>query len=413
VTGADWRGIPRRSTHAVAGIAAAGVTWMVICAVVYPQHILSRPMRGDLSLYFRYAQRTLDGQIPYHDFALEYPPAALAPMLAAGPADDGYDTRFRILMLVLAAVVIVLLTFALHLAGATVAEIAAGVLVFATLPVTLPPGLVFERFDLWPAALVLAAMAALLCDRRVLAFAALGAGAAAKVFPLVLLPLALLTHRGRERLGRDLAAFVVGALVFIAPFIVLAPRGLAEVGSLLVRRPLQVESLGGSILLAAHRLGAYEPTIYLSYAKSWDLAGPVARGVAVIGSVAEAAALVAIWYLFARSPRGRRELLLAAAAAIAGFVAFGKILSPQYLVWVAAIVPLALGRTRPLVLTAVVTATLFTVYLYNVGYDELLAGGPISWMLVVRNLVLVGLFGLLLSELAARADISRAPRSWR
>jgi hypothetical protein len=63
-----------------------------------------------------------------------------------------------------------------------------------------------------------------------------------------------------------------------------SPRRLAAPAT-----PLHVESLGGSILLVAHRLGIYEPTICLSFAGSWDLAGPAAKAVAVVGSLTEAA----------------------------------------------------------------------------------------------------------------------------
>jgi hypothetical protein len=390
------------SLRAAATIAAAGVVILLVSALPPPQRILSRRNSGDIAEYFRYAQHTFDGQMPYRDFSLEYPPGALAPVLAAGPADHGYYNRFRILMLALGAAAIVLLVGALFVAGADAAELAAGVLVLATLPLTLEPGLVFERFDLWPAFLVLLAVVALLRGRRVLGLAALGVGTAAKLYPLALLPLALLARRGRAHVGRDIAVVVAAAFASVLPFAVVAPRGVGHVGSLLVRRPLHVESLGGSILLAAHRLGAYEPTISLSIGNSWDLAGPAAQVVAVVGSLAEAAALVAVWFFFARGPRGPRELLLAVAAAVVGFVAFGKVLSPQYMVWVAAAVPLALGRVRPFALTATVAAILLTFYIYQYGYFDMLAGGRVSWMLLARNVILVALFGALLFELATR-----------
>jgi uncharacterized membrane protein len=394
------------SPRAAAAIAAAGVAVLLASSLLPPQRILSRPDSGDVQEYFRYAQRTFEGQVPYRDFRLEYPPAALPVLLAPGPADHGYYDRFRLLMLALGAAAIALLVAVLFRAGAGAPELAAGVLVPATLPFTLNPSLVFQRYDLWPAALVLLAVLALLRGRRALGLVTLGIGTAAKLYPLALVPLAILMKRGRTHVWRELAIFAAGALALVVPFAIVAPRGVAHVGSLLVRRPLHVESLGGSILLAGHQLGVYKPTTYISIGLSWDLAGPAAKAVALAGSLVEAAALVAVWFLFARGPRGPRDFLLAVAAAVVGFVAFGKIFSPQYMVWVAAAVPLALGRVRPYVLTATLAALLLTLYVYDWGYFDLLRGGIVSWVMLARNLILVALFCALLFELAARG---RAP----
>lgn len=374
----------------------------LLSSLLPPQRILSRPDRGDIQEYFQYAQRTFEGQVPYRDFRLEYPPGALPVLLAPGPADHGYYDRFRILMLAFGAAAIALLVVVLFLAGADAAELAAGVLVPATLPFTLNPSLVVQRYDLWPAALVLLALLALLRGHRVLGLVALGVGAAAKLYPLALVPLAILARRGRPHVRRDLAVVAAAVLVVVVPFAIVAPRGLGHVGRLLVERPLHVESLGGSILLVAHRLGAYEPTVYLSIGNSWDLAGPAAKAVALVGSLVGAAALVAVWFLFARGTRGPRELLVAVAAAVVGFVAFGKIFSPQYMVWVAAAVPLALGRVRPFALAATLSALVLTLYIYDEGYNDLLRGGRVSWMLLARNVILVAVFCSLLRELAER-----------
>jgi hypothetical protein len=390
------------SPRAAAAIAAVGVAVFLLSSLLPPQRILSRPDRGDIQEYFQYAQRTFEGQVPYRDFTLEYPPGALPVLLAPGPADHGYYDRFRMLMLALGAAAIALLVVVLFLAGADAAELAAGVLVPATLPFTLNPSLVVQRYDLWPAALVLLALLALLRGHRVLGLVALGLGAAAKLYPLALVPLAILTRRGRAHVRREVAIVTAAALALVVPFAVVAPRGIGHVGWLLVRRPLHVESLGGSILLVGHQLGVYKPTTYLSIGLSWDLAGPAAKAVALVGSLVEAAALVAVWFFFARGPRGPRELLLAVAAAVVGFVAFGKILSPQYMVWIAAAVPLALGRIRPYALTATLAALLLTLYVYDWGYFDLLRGGRVSWMMLARNVILVALFCSLLLELAAR-----------
>ena len=374
----------------------------LLSSLLPPQRVLSRPDRGDIQEYFQYAQRTFEGQVPYRDFTLEYPPGALPVLLAPGPADHGYYDRFRMLMLALGAAAIALLVAVLFLAGADAAELAAGVLVPATLPFTLNPSLVVQRYDFWPAVLVLLALLALLRGHRVLGLVALGVGAAAKLYPLALVPLAILTRRGRSHVRREVTIAAAATLALVLPFAVVAPRGIGHVGWLLVRRPLHVESLGGSILLVGHQLGVYKPTAYLSIGLSWDLAGPAAKAVALVGSLVEAGALVAVWFLFARGPRGPRELLLAVAAAVVGFVAFGKVFSPQYMVWVAAAVPLALGRIRPYALAATLAALLLTLYVYDWGYFDLLRGGRVSWMMLARNVILVALFCWLLVELAAR-----------
>jgi hypothetical protein len=89
--------------------------------------------------------------------------------------------------------------------------------------------------------------------------------------------------------------------------------------------------------------------------------------VAIVSSLAEAAALVAVWFFFARSPRGSRDLLLAVAAVVVAFVAFGKVFSTQYMVWMAFAVPLGLGRIRPFALAATVSALLLTPFTSTIG----------------------------------------------
>jgi hypothetical protein len=402
MTAGDGESLPPASRGAAVAIAAAGIAIVLVTSLPPPQRVLSRHSTGDIKLYFNYAQRTFDGQLPYRDFRLEYPPGALPVLLAAGPANQGYYNRFRVLMLVLAMASIGLLVAALFTAGADPTAIAAGVLVPATLPLTLNPGLVFERFDLWPVFLMLLAVVALLRGHQLLPLVVLGIGAVAKLFPLALVPVVLLARRGHAHLRRDVAIATAVGLAFLLPFGAIAPRGLGHVGSLLVHRPLQSESLGASILLASHRVGLYTPTTYLSFGNSWDLAGPAARIVAVVTSLAGAAALVAVWFMFGRSRRGPHELLLAVAAVVVALVAFGKIFSTQYMVWVVFAAPLALGRIRPFVLSATVSSTLLTLYVYDWGPFDLIAGGRTTWVLLTRNLILVGLLGLLLVELAAR-----------
>ena len=77
------------------------------------------------------------------------------------------------------------------------------------------------RFDFWPAALAIGALAAFLRDRHRLGWAALGAAFAAKLFPAVLVPLAVvwtLRRRGRTELVRGLGCFGAVVLAIFVPF---------------------------------------------------------------------------------------------------------------------------------------------------------------------------------------------------
>ena len=57
----------------------------------------SRTQIIDTPVYERYGEAILDGQVPYRDFDLEYPPAALpAFVLPALAQEDDYGSVFEV-----------------------------------------------------------------------------------------------------------------------------------------------------------------------------------------------------------------------------------------------------------------------------------------------------------------------------
>ena len=109
---------------------------------------------------------------------------------------------------------------------------------------------VLTRFDYWPAALVAAALAAFVLDRPKLGFAVLGLAVTAKIYPLVLLPPALLLVRRRQG-SREallgLACFAAVLALVVVPFLVIDAGG--QVG--VVAGPQLVEEGGGAPRLVA------------------------------------------------------------------------------------------------------------------------------------------------------------------
>jgi hypothetical protein len=192
----------------------------------------------------------------------------------------------------------------------------------------------------------------------------------------VLLPLVavhLWRRRGGDTAVTVVAAFLIAAAACFLPFAILAPGGLHAMFSDQLGRPLQVESLGAGALMAAEHLGLRPLTTVNSHGAQ-ALSGRGAGLAADLATVLEIVAVVAVWWLYAVRRRTDGEgLLLAAAAAVTALVAFDKVLSPQYLIWlvpfvflvrggrgvyVGGLVPLALlvARARPRRTVVVVSA---------------------------------------------------------
>src|SRR5439155_24059514 len=196
------------------------------CAV--PDGGLFRAARfRDVHLYQRYTEALLHGHVPYRDFFMEYPPGALAVFVPPAAATNAhYNAAFKGLMALCGALALVLVALVLLRPGPSVARLWIAVLLVAASPVALGP-ISLNTYDAWPALLTVAALALLLVRRDVLALAVLGLAFAAKVYPVVLLPLALpwtWRTRGRSRALAGLGSFAGVAVAVVLPFLVLPPH---------------------------------------------------------------------------------------------------------------------------------------------------------------------------------------------
>jgi uncharacterized membrane protein len=325
----------------------------------------------DWPTYQQYGDAILDhGRIPYRDFAVEYPPGALAVVIL--PAAFGnYAAAFAWEMA----------ACGLALVGVVTAIRREAAFYVALAPV-LAGSLILSRFDLWPALLTVAALAAFLRERHGLGWGLLGAAVAAKLWPFVLVPLALVWSYRAGRMRGALVGLAVAAAVFV-PFALVAPHGLWDSVRGQASRPLQIESLGASLFTAFGH-----PNVITSHG-SQNVAGHGA--IAAIFAVLQIATLVALWIAFARGPATGERLLRYSAAAVCAFIAFGKVLSPQFLLWLIPLVPLVRGR-RGYAATALLTVALvLTQVWFPRRYWDYVNAFHNADAVLARNLTLVAL----------------------
>jgi hypothetical protein len=100
----------------------------------------------------------------------------------------------------------------------------------------------------------------------------------------------------------------------------------------------------------------------------------------------------------------------ASAAAVVAFVALGKVLSPQFLIWLVPLVPLVRGRrgvaAAALLALAMVLTQLWFPYRY---WDLALHFAPReSWLVLARDLVLVALAVVLAAPTRRRSAALRS-----
>jgi uncharacterized membrane protein len=345
--------------------------------------------------------------VPYRDFFMEYPPGALVVFVPADVAMRAhYNAAFKALMALCGVATLLLVALVLVRLRATAARLWAAVLLVALSPVALGP-ISLNTYDAWPALLTIAALTALLAGRDVLAGALLGLAFAAKVYPVVLLPAALVWTwrlRGRRRAVASAGAFVAVALAAVVPFLALAPHGLLESFRSQAARGLQIESLGAQLLVAADHLGWYTAHVvhHTRGAVTYDLQGRLPRVIGAVCSALQLLAVAAVTWFYARGRDDGQRLAIAFAAAVTGFLAFTRFFSPQYLVWLIPLV--ALVDSVAAWIAVAVALVLDQVWFFH--YRSIVALGGRSWAVLARDLIVVALFVLLLRRDAAKDEDS-------
>lgn len=364
--------------------------------------LLSAAWSGDLTRYRDIANWTFDGRIPYRNFYDEYPPGALVIFLLPRVFSA---THYYLAMKLLQIASWVVVMWAVVRVTAALPDARRRALVALGALAVTPPllGWTFlNRYDPYAAMFTVLALVLILRGRVGWSGAALGAGFATKVFAAAALPVVainVLRTRGERSAVRLAAAFAAATAVFLLPFFALAPGGLGFSYWSQIRRGLQIESLGSSVLLVAGKLGLYRPHWAPAPPGQIDLVGTLPHVVANVSFALEVAAILAVTWFYWRGRDTNERLIAAVAASVAGYTIFSKVLSPQYLTWLVPLVFLARSRAAMLLMVIALPLTQAEVYW---GDHGLRAVNWTVWLLAARNAALVAVFVLVARTLLER-----------
>ncbi len=273
---------------------------------------------------------------PLHALPPEYPLLTLVPFsLALVVPTAWYQVAFAIWMAVVAGVIY----FVLKRYRSTTAAIA-----FAAYLVIGSWATAEGRFDLVTAALTLGAVILAAKARWKWAFALLALGTLLKFYPVALVPPLLIAQQMQDKSSKwtswrrwsGLGVFLAISAGVTAFSLVLNVADTLNPFRYFFARPIQVESFPATLVWLGSFAGY--PLQYEFTFQSLNVVSPLSSKIGVLSSVCLAAGLL---YTFWLQWRGKIDIYMSSLLTLLIVMVAGKVLSPQYLIWVAPFVAYA------------------------------------------------------------------------
>lgn len=361
---------------------------------------------NDVQLYREAGESLLRGAVPYRDFFIEYPPASLLSFVLPALLSrslDGFAAVFAAEMSLFLVASLALVALAARALGRSPF---ASALVFAAAAVILYP-VSTVRYDPFATLTLAAAAWSAAAARPLVGYAALGLGAAAKLVPVLAIPALAVCWMDRDSgtlrslIRREAPAIIIvfGGVVgfFFGAALLVGGAGFVQSFAYHSERGLQLESVWTSALMA---LG-WVRDISFEFG-AFDVSGRGA-GLASALSLPVTLALLGVTALVMYRERQAGRLSRAdfpryAAAFLLAFMIASKVLSPQYMLWLLPLVPLAAAGISGIGVAAIFLIVCWTTtQIYPNHYGQLmdLDSGAVA-MLIVRNLLLIMLWALML-----------------
>jgi len=323
---------------------------------------------------------------PYVDFPVEFPVATAQTFRTLAPF-AGDREQFGVSLVILNVAADVAIALALGWGWGIEAAACYALIVIPLID------LFFLRMDLWPTALATFATAAWRREHSALAAIGWVAGAAFKLWPLMFLPLLLVSSGARRRIASLATAIAAGVMVLAGWLWVAGPSGLYQVLTFRGARGWEIESTVGAVWML------FEQTSMRVESGAWRIgttSGPISILLFVLG------AIPCLWMIW----RGGRTGHLGAgwAGGISVLLFTSALLSAQYSAWLAPASGVAwVEKDRR---TAVLTGlAVFVTNLVFKSFHPLVQGSPRALTIVLARNLLLAVVAFHATRLLAQAPL--------
>jgi hypothetical protein len=362
---------------------------------VFGGSLMRQHVFADVQSYFEQASRTLAGGIPYRDFPIEYPigavPVFVLPRLVATSLGT-YRVAFALEMLLADAAAVYLI--ARRVERREGIERVPGRLGWYSLFFLALGPLPIARFDLVPTALGFAAALGWFSGRETLGGVAAGVGTLVKVVPAAILAPALVSSGRATERGRGLLAFALTVAAGAGVWLGIGGPRVRDSWDYHIGRGLEIETVASGLLIVLAKLSGAEVARVFNHSSEQVLA-PGSSWAAALAMPLQAAALLLVMVRSRKA--GREDGLRLAGAAVLAFLVTGKVLSPQYLIWLIPFIAVLEGRTGWWARRIFLACGLATSAVFPWGWIGLIRFDPVAvGLLNVRNGLLLALWLLLL-----------------
>ena len=255
---------------------------------------------------------------------------------------------------------------------------------------------VLFRFDVVPALVTVACLWLMQRNRFAIVYPLLAVATLTKLYPIVLLPVLVIAHwRAARNAGSSALPEVVGVVVclglivlgFGVAVLIDSTHGLGAV-TYDLRRPDEVEAVPSTLMWLGSLLGFGSVSANQNFG-SFNLIGGMSTAANALG---DGLLVVGMLFVYIGQFRGRFTTGQAALAALLILICTSKVLSAQYLIWLAPLLATTVGFQVRWLFVCLVNALLFPL-LFSVGIDtshgHVVYSGLLFGGIAVRNALLV------------------------